>query len=133
LVALGAQSALVVSADDGLDELSISSRTRVIEVKEGGTEEWFVEPGQFGLEEAGLEKIAGGEPGENAEVIRSALGGAKGPARDVILLNAGAAIYVGGRADDLADGVEQAREAVESGAAARLLEQLIERSTALAG
>jgi anthranilate phosphoribosyltransferase len=133
LLALGAQSALVVSADDGLDELSISSRTRVIEVKEGGTEEWFVEPGDFGIEEAALERISGGEPQENADVIRSALGGARGPAHDVIVLNAGAAIYVGGRAEDLATGVERAHEAVESGAAGRVLEQLIERSGELAG
>jgi anthranilate phosphoribosyltransferase len=132
LVGLGAQSALVVSAEDGLDELSISSRTRVIEVKEGGTEEWFVEPGEFGLGEGTIEEIAGGEPAENAQVIRAAFGGAEGAALDVILLNAGAAIYVGGRADDLAGGVERAREAVESGAAARVLEQLIERSAALA-
>ena len=133
LVGLRAESALVVSADDGLDELSISTRTRVIEVKEGGTEEWFVEPGQFGLGTASVEEIAGGEPEENAAVSRSVLDGAPGPARDVVLLNAGAAIYVGGQAGDLAAGVEGAGEAIDSGAAARLLHQLIEQTGKLAG
>jgi anthranilate phosphoribosyltransferase len=133
LIGLGAESALVVNAEDGLDELSISTRTRVIEVGGGRTDEWFVEPGQFGFGEAAIEEIAGGEPEENAAVTRSVLGGAEGPARDVVLLNAGAAIYVGGQADDLAVGVDRAREAIDSGAASRVLEQLIEQSGKLAG
>jgi anthranilate phosphoribosyltransferase len=133
LVGLGAESALVVNAEDGLDELSISARTRVIEVKEGSTEEWFVEPGQFGLTEAPVEEIAGGEPDDNAAAIRAALEGAEGPALDVILLNAGAAIYVGGQAPDLAAGIEKGREAVASGAAPQLLDRLIRQSAALAG
>ena len=133
LVGLGAESALVVSSEDGIDELSISARTRVIEVADGTTEEWFAEPGQFGLSEAPLEQIAGGEPQENAAVIRSAFEGEEGPVRDVILLNAGAAIYAGGRADDLGAGVERAREAVDSGAATRMLEALAVRSRELAG
>jgi len=133
LLGLGAESALVVNADDGLDELSISTRTRVIEVSEGRTEEWFVEPGQFGLSEAPVEEIAGGEPAQNAGVIRSVFDGTDGPARDVVLLNAGAAIYVGGEADDLANGVERAREAIDSGAASRLLEQLIQQTGKIAG
>ena len=133
LLGLGAESALVVNADDGLDELSISTRTRVIEVSEGRTEEWFVEPGQFGLTEAPVEEIAGGEPAQNAGVIRSVFDGSDGPARDVVLLNAGAAIYVGGEADDLGTGVERAREAIDSGAASRLLEQLIQQTGKIAG
>jgi anthranilate phosphoribosyltransferase len=133
LVGLGAESALVVSAEDGLDELSISGTTRVIEVGDGGTEEWFVEPGEFGLEPAGIEQIAGGEPADNAEAIRSVLGGAAGPARDVVLLNAGAAIYAGGHADDLGTGVERAREAIDAGTAAELLQRLIQQTRDLAG
>jgi len=133
LVGLGAESALVVSAEDGVDELSISARTRVIEVKEGATEEWFTEPGQFGLAEAPLEAIAGGEPQDNAAVIRSVFEGGEGAARDVILLNAGAAIYVGGQADDLEAGVERAREAIESGAALRVIERLAERAREMGG
>ena len=133
LLGLGAKAALVVNAEDGLDELSISSRTRVIEVRESGTEEWFVEPGQFGLGEASIEEIAGGEAKENAAVTRSVLEGKEGPARDVVALNAGAAIYVGGQADDLGAGVERARETIDSGAASRLLEQLIEQTGKIAG
>jgi anthranilate phosphoribosyltransferase len=132
LVGLGAESALVVSADDGVDELSISSRTRVIEVAEGGTDEWFADPGQFGLQEASLEGIAGGEPADNAAVIQAVFSGQEGPSRDVTLLNAGAAIYVGGKASDFGGGVERAREAVDSGAAAELLERLVRRSRELA-
>ena len=133
LVGLGAESALVVSAEDGVDELSISTRTRVIEVIEGTTEEWFTEPGQFGLAQAPLEEIGGGEPEDNANVIRSAFEGEEGAARDVILLNAGAAIYAGGRSDDLGAGVEKAREAIDSGAASRVLERLAEQTRQLVG
>ena len=124
LAGLGADHALVVSGEDGLDELTIGGRTRVIEVRDGGTEEWFAEPEELGLAEASLEAIAGGEPADNAAVVRSVLAGEPGPARDISLLNAGAAIYAGRGADDLAGGVEAAREAVDSGAASRVLERL---------
>src|SRR3954451_13978627 len=75
LVGLGSVQALVVSADDGVDELSVSSQTRVIEVKEGTTEEWFVSPEEFGISPAGLEDVAGGSPAENAAVVRGVLDG----------------------------------------------------------
>jgi len=123
-VTLGSVRALVVSAEDGLDELSLSSRTRVIEVAEGGTSEWYVEPGQFGLAPADLDTVAGGTPEENAAVSRSVLAGEPGPHRDLILLNAAAAIYVGGLAPDLEQGVAKAAEAIDSGAAAEVLERL---------
>ena len=119
LVGLGSVRAMVVAAEDGVDELSISRRTRVIEVADGGTEEWFIEPGEFGLAPAELEEVAGGTPEENAAVARAVLGGESGPRRDLVLLNAGAAIYVGGRAADLGEGVEKAAAAIDSGAAAR--------------
>ncbi len=132
LVALGGEHAMVVCGDDGMDELSISGRTRVIEVADGGTEEWFVEPDDVGLGEASLEQIAGGEPAENAEVAQQVLAGEPGPARDVALLNAGAAVYVGGGAVSLTDGVSQATEAVDSGKGSEVLERLVERSGQLA-
>lgn len=124
LAGLGAEHALVVSGEDGLDELTIHGRTRVIEVRDGGTREWFAEAGDYGLAEAPLEAIAGGEPADNAAVARSVLAGEPGPALDIALLNAGAAIYVGGGSADLGAGVEAAREAVTSGAASRVLESL---------
>jgi anthranilate phosphoribosyltransferase len=132
LLGLGTERALVVSADDGMDEFSIGSGTRVIEVAAGGTEEWFLDPGELGLEPAGVDAISGGTPEENAAVTRGVLVDEPGPARDVSLLNAGAAILVGGAADDLAEGVAKAREAVSSGAARGVLERLVERSRRLA-
>jgi anthranilate phosphoribosyltransferase len=125
LLSLGCDHAMVVSADDGLDELSIAERTRVIEVADGRTDEWFVEAADFGLESAALDAVAGGDPEHNASVTREILQGEAGPNRDVALLNAGAAIYVGGSAVNLNDGVEQARKAVDDGAAFDVLERLV--------
>jgi anthranilate phosphoribosyltransferase len=125
LVGLGSVRAMVVSAEDGVDELSISARTRVIEVADGRTEERYVEPGDFGLAEADLEAVAGGSPEQNAAASRAVLAGEPGPRRDLVLLNAGAAVYVGGVSDSLANGVVKAKEAVDSGAAQSLLEHLI--------
>jgi anthranilate phosphoribosyltransferase len=124
LVTLGSVRALVVAAEDGLDELSLSARTRVIEVADGHTAEWFVEPGQFSLAPIDLGTVAGGTPEENAAVSRSVLAGEPGPQRDLVLLNAAAAIYVGGLASDLEQGVAKAAEAIDSGAAADVLERL---------
>jgi anthranilate phosphoribosyltransferase len=132
LVALGCERALVVCADDGLDELSVSGRTRVIEVADGGTEEWFVGPEDLDLELAPLEAIAGGEPAENAAVVRGVLAGEPGPARDVVVLNAGAAIMAAGGADGLREGVERAKAAVDSGAAAQVLDRLVALTAELA-
>jgi anthranilate phosphoribosyltransferase len=123
---------MVVSADDGVDEISISARTRVIEVDGGRTEERFVEPGDFGFAEAEPEYVAGGTPEENAATSRAVLGGEAGPRRHLVLLNAGAAIYVGGVAESLAEGVEKAASAVDSGAARELLERLVATTNELA-
>jgi anthranilate phosphoribosyltransferase len=133
LVQLGTVHALVVSADDGIDELSIASRTRVIEAADGGTEEWFVEAAELGLGTAPLEAIPGGEPAENAAVVRSVLEGEAGPTRDVSILNAGAAIFVGGGAPNLEEGVAKAAEAIDSGAARDVLGRLVARSRELSG
>jgi anthranilate phosphoribosyltransferase len=126
LVGLGSVRALVVSAEDGLDELSISSPTRVIEVADGRTSEWYAEAAQFGLAPAELGDVAGGTPAENAAAVRAVLAGEPGPKRDITLLNAAAAIYVGGLAADLSEGVERAAEAIDSGAAADVLGRLVE-------
>jgi anthranilate phosphoribosyltransferase len=97
----------------------------VIEVFDGRTAEWFVEPGQFGLAPLELSEIAGGTPEENADATRAVLAGRPGPHRDIVLLNAAAAIYVGGLAADLEEGVAKAAAAVDSGAAAEVLDRLI--------
>ncbi len=130
LVGLGSERAMVVTAEDGVDELSISARTRVIEVRDGRTEEHFVEPGDFGLAMAELGDVAGGTPEENAATSRAVLAGESGPGRDLVLLNAGAAIYVGGRAESLAAGVEVAAVTIDSGAGGEMLERLIAATTA---
>ncbi len=124
LVGLGCERALVVCSDDGVDELSVAERTRVVEVAGGGTEEWFVAPEDIGIQRAELSSIAGGSPEENAAVVRGVLAGEPGPARDVVVLNAGAAILAGGAAHDLAAGVERAAEAIDSGAAEGVLGRL---------
>jgi anthranilate phosphoribosyltransferase len=132
LLGLGTVKAMVVSAEDGVDELSTAARTRVIEVAEGGTREWFLEPGLFGLAEAEIEEVAGGGPTENAAAVRGVLAGEHGPRRDLVLLNAGATIYLGGIAADLEAGVAKAAEAVDSGAARNLLDSLIATTAELA-
>jgi anthranilate phosphoribosyltransferase len=124
LVTLGSVRALVVAAEDGLDELSLSARTRVIEVADGHTAEWFAEPGQFGLAPAPLDAVAGGTPEENAAVSRSVLAGEPGPHRDLVLLNAAAAVYVGGLASDLHEGFERAKSAIDDGSALKILDYL---------
>jgi anthranilate phosphoribosyltransferase len=125
LIGLGCERALVVSADDGLDEVSVSGPTRVIEVRDGATEEWFTSPEELGFTEAPLELIAGGEPAENAVVVRAVFDGSEqGPARDVVLANAGAAILAAGGAEDLRGGIERARETVDAGAANDVLQRL---------
>jgi anthranilate phosphoribosyltransferase len=122
---LGAVRALVVSADDGLDEISIAGPTRMIEVDRGHTSEAIISPEDFGLQPAELSDVAGGTPEENAETTRAVLSGERSARRDLVVLNAAAAILVGGRADDFAAGVSGAAEAIDSGAAARVLERLV--------
>jgi anthranilate phosphoribosyltransferase len=125
LIGLGCERALVVCGDDGVDEISIADRTRVVEVADGGTEEWFVEPSELGFAPTTLADIAGGSPDENAQVVRRVFEGEAGAARDVVVLNAGAAILVGGGADDLEGGIVAAREAIDSGAARDVLTRLV--------
>ena len=133
LAGLGSERALVVNADDGVDEISVTGPTRVIEVAGGGTEEWFIEPLEFGIELSDLDAIAGGAPADNAEVVRRVLAGEPGPARDVVTLNAAAAILAADAASDFEGGIESARQAIDGGAAAEVLERLIALTSDLAG
>ncbi len=132
LAGLGCKHALVVSADDGLDEFTISGATRVIEVREGHTEDWHLSADEVGLAEAPLDRVAGGDPDENAAITRAVLAGQPGPHRDLAMLNAGAAIYVAGQVDGVGEGVARAIEAVDSGAASETLEDLVRLSVELA-
>ncbi len=125
LARLGVRRALVVSSEDGLDELSTSAPTAVVEVDGDGIRRYAVTPAACGLPEAPPDAVAGGSPAENAEVSRAVLAGAPGPARDLTALNAGAAIYAAGRADSIAAGVAAAQAAIDDGAAARTLDALV--------
>jgi anthranilate phosphoribosyltransferase len=128
LAELGTESALVVSSADGLDELSVSGTTRVVELKDGELTVYDVSPEQVGLEPAGDGAVAAGTPDQNARVLHDVLGGQPGTERSLALFNAGAAIYVGGLADSLAAGVERAQEAIDSGAASGVLDAYVERA-----
>jgi anthranilate phosphoribosyltransferase len=128
---LGTETALVVSSADGLDEFSASGPTRVVELKAGKLDSYDVTPEQVGLEPASDGAVGAGNPEQNARVLRGVLGGEPGTERSLAVLNAGAAIYVGGAAETIAAGVRRAEEAVDSGAARDVMERFVERSQEL--
>lgn len=128
---LGTQSALVVSSADGLDELSASGATRVVELKGGTLESYELTPDEVGLEPASDGHGGAGVPRQNAEVVRRVLRGEAGPERSLTALNAGAAIYVGGGAESIEVGVRRAEEALDSGAAREVMERFVERTREL--
>jgi anthranilate phosphoribosyltransferase len=132
LAQLGAAKALVVSSDDGLDEMSTSGTTRVVEVDGGDLRRYEITPEDVGLPRADFERVRGGDPAHNADVARRVLAGEPGPPRDLAAFNAGAAIYVSGQVDTLQDGVRAAEAALDSGAAAAALERLVGLTGALA-
>ena len=132
LAELGASKALVVSGADGLDEFSVSGPTSVVELSEGGIESYEVSPGDAGLSPDPDAAVRAGSPAENAAVLRSVLDGAGGVERELVVLNAGAAIYVGGVAESLVDGARAAERAIDSGAASQVLERFVERTRELA-
>ncbi|HEX5758033.1 MAG TPA: anthranilate phosphoribosyltransferase [Thermoanaerobaculia bacterium] len=124
LADLGAEHALVVHGSDGLDEITTTGATRVAEVRGGEVRLATVAPEGLGLARATLADLAGGSPEENAAAMERLLAGAGGPLADIVAANAGAALYVGGAAAGLREGVERAREVLASGAAAGKLEEL---------
>jgi len=129
---LGTKHSLVVHSLDGMDELSISGKSVMWEVNERGViPPSEVDPTRFGFSKADLSEIRGGTPEENAAILRRVLNGEKGPWRNVIVLNAAAAIYAGNRASDLKDGIHLAEAAIDSGQAREKLEGLIELSNKL--
>ena len=132
LGALGGRSALVVSGEDGLDEVSASAATRVVELKDGSTATFALTPEELGVERVDPDATRGGTPEQNAEVTRAVLAGGDGPARSLTLVNAGAAIYVAGRAPAVEAGVRAAEEAIDSGAAREALERYVELTGKLA-
>ena len=125
---LGLRRALVVHGSDGLDEITITGTTRIGEAREGQVRTYEVTPEEFGLGRAPLEEISGGDASENAKLIREVLEGKKSARRDVVLLNAAAALVAAGRADHLRDAVPMGEKAIDSGAAAEKLRNLAQFS-----
>jgi anthranilate phosphoribosyltransferase len=123
---LGTDRALVVSSADGLDEFSVSGATRVVELREGRLSTYEVTPQEVGLEPAADGAVGAGTPEENARVLRGVLAGEGGTERALAVLNAAAAIYVGGRAESLNEGVGRAEEAIDSGAASATLDKYLD-------
>lgn len=130
LMKLGVKRGMVVYGTDRLDEISISAPTLVYEIKDGKIQSYEITPEQFGLKRAKKEDMAGGDPVENARITKAILAGEKGAKRDAVVLNAGAGIYIAGRADSLAAGIRMAQEIIDSGRAAEKLEAFIRATNA---
>ena len=128
LMSLNVKRGMVVYGLDKLDEISLSSSTLICEFKDGWYKTYTIAPEDFGMERCLKEDLRGGTPEENAAITRAILDGEKGHKRNAVLLNAGASLYLGGKADSFANGVELAAEIIDSGAAAKTLERMIEVS-----
>jgi anthranilate phosphoribosyltransferase len=128
LLLLGSTRAWVVHGADGIDEISTTGYTKVSECRDGAVHTFYVHPSDFGLARASADDLKGGDAAANADIIRDVMKGAHGPARDVVLLNAGAALFVAGRAGSVRDGIGQASFAIASGASTATLERLIRAS-----
>jgi anthranilate phosphoribosyltransferase len=127
---LGSARAMVVHGLEGLDEISLCGPTRIAELRDGAIKEYTIRPEQFGLKPCGIEELHGGNPEESAAIVRAVLDGKKGPARDVVLLNSGAALYVSGTAATVSEGIGVAAESIDSGNARRKLAELVELTNA---
>ncbi len=128
LVNLGVKRGMVVYGLDKLDEISLSSPTKVCEINDGWFRSSIITPEEFGFERCAKEDLKGGTPEENAQITRDILSGQKGPRRNTVLMNAGASLYIGGKAKTMKEGCELAAELIDSGKAAAILEKLIEVS-----
>ncbi len=129
---LGSRRAMVVSSLDGLDEISVSDRSEAVILKRGALEKVTIDPAEFGIERASFDEIKGGDAAENAKITRSILSGeSKGAKRDIVLINAAAALIVDGKARDLKEGLQIARETIDSGRAKEALEKIVKVSNSL--
>jgi anthranilate phosphoribosyltransferase len=132
LVRLGARRAAVVSGADGMDEISVAGETSLLEVTPDGVTHHSVSPERVGLERAADEDVRGGTPDENAEITRAVFRGEQGPRRTLVVLNAGAALFVAERAPGFEDGVRLAEETIDSGAALDTLDRFVRKTQELA-
>ena len=127
---LGSVRAMVVHGLEGLDEISLCGPTQVAELRDGQVKEYVLEPEKVGLKRCKLEDLHGGSAEQSALIVKAVLAGEKGPARDVVLLNSGAALYVSGKATSVQDGIALAAASIDSGKARQKLEQLVELTNA---
>jgi anthranilate phosphoribosyltransferase len=125
LALLGSRRAWVVHGADGLDELSTTGHTKVSESRDGSVHTFYVHPADFGVARASAADLVGGDAAENAETVQAVLDGRPGPTRDVVLLNAGAALFVAGRAASVREGLTLAGAAIDSGAARTTLDRMV--------
>ncbi len=128
LINLGVKRGMVVYGQDKLDEISLSSPTTICEIRDGWVKPYVIKPEDFGFERCTKDDLKGGSPEENAQITRDILNGAKGHKRNAVLLNAGASLYIGGKADSFKEGIKLAGDLIDSGKAAKTLERLIEVS-----
>ena len=133
LAQLGAERAWVVHGADGLDEISTTGYTKVSECRDGAVNTFYLHPGDVGLPKAAPETLRGGEAADNAAIARAILAGQTGAPREIVLLNAGASLLIAGKASTIPDGIVMAGEAIDSGRAAAVLQQLIRLSTEASG
>lgn len=126
---LGVERAFVVSGADNMDEITLTGTTTISEIKDGEVKTFQFTPEEVGLKTCSLEELRGGDGKENAKITKAILSGEeKGPKRDIVLLNAGATLYVGGIAKDIKEGIELAAEVIDSGEAKAVLDKLVEES-----
>ncbi len=128
LMNLGVKRGMVVYGQDKLDEISLSAPTTICEFKNGWYRKYTVSPEEFGFERCSKEDLKGGSPSENAGITRAVLAGKKGHKRNAVLMNAGASLYICGKAKTFTDGIRTAAEIIDSGKAEKVLEKLIEAS-----
>ena len=128
LVNLGVRRGMVVYGQEKLDEISLSAPTTICEIKDGWFKSSVITPEQFGFERCSKDDLRGGTPEENAQITRAILSGEKGHKRNAVLMNAGAALYIGGKADSMQDGITLAAQLIDSGKALQTLNKLIEVS-----
>ena len=130
LLLLGSDRAWVVHGADGIDEMSTTGHTKVSECRNGAVSTFYVHPSDFGLAKADRKDLQGGDASANAEILREVLAGKTGPRRDVVLLNTGASLFVGGKVTSVREGIDLAAHAIDSGAARKKLDAMIAASKA---
>ena len=128
LVSLGVKRGMVVYGLDKLDEISMSAPTKICEIRDGWFKTFTIAPEDFGFSRCTKDELKGGDPKENAAITRNILNGEQGPKRDAVLLNAGASLYIGGKAESIKDGILLAAELIDSGKAEETLSKVIEVS-----